>query len=198
MVVHAVRALLGSGLVERVTVLAGDASQVQLERACSAEPVSVSGRLPHRVGVHVTQRSTGTRSDGVITDRVGGVVLLHDACRPLAPVALVSSVVDAVLGGHDLAVPVLPLTDTVKRVDDRGLVTGTPDRSTLRVLQTPVAVRPELLPADLGDDPLEVVRRHTAAGATAHCVPGHPAAFPVRTAWDLELAELVAEGTIAL
>jgi 2-C-methyl-D-erythritol 4-phosphate cytidylyltransferase len=31
-----------------------------------------------------------------------------------------------------------------------------------------------------------------------HAVPGHPAAFAVRSVWDLELAELVADGRIRL
>jgi 2-C-methyl-D-erythritol 4-phosphate cytidylyltransferase len=31
-----------------------------------------------------------------------------------------------------------------------------------------------------------------------HVVPGHPAAFAVRSVWDLELAELIAGGRIRL
>jgi 2-C-methyl-D-erythritol 4-phosphate cytidylyltransferase len=201
MVVRAVRALLATGLVGHVIVLADGAQRPQLERACSTEPVSVRGSLAHEldcVGTHAEQRVAATESDGANTTCLGGIVLLHDACRPLAPVTLAAAVVDAVRGGHQMAVPVLPLPDTVKRVDDEGVVIDTPDRSGLRVLQTPLAVRPELLPADLGDDPLDVVRRHTAAGGAVHVVPGHPAAFAVHSEWDLELADLVAAGTIVL
>jgi 2-C-methyl-D-erythritol 4-phosphate cytidylyltransferase len=97
-----------------------------------------------------------------------------------------------------MAVPTMPLTDTVKSVDDRGLVTGTPDRAGLRVLQTPIAARSRLLPDCIADDPLAVIRHHTAAGGSVHAVPGHPAAFAVRSVWDLELAELVADGRIRL
>jgi hypothetical protein len=32
----------------------------------------------------------------------------------------------------------------------------------------------------------------TAAGELAVTVPGHPLAFPVRSAWDRELAEVLA------
>jgi 2-C-methyl-D-erythritol 4-phosphate cytidylyltransferase len=201
MVVRAVRALLASGFVDHVTVVAGAAHRSEIERVCGAQPVSVGAgsRLALQgVGAHVGQRAVSSRSDGMVTAGIGDVVLLHDACRPLAPVALAAAVVEAVRGGHDMAVPVLPLSDTVKRVDGDGLVAGTPDRSGLRVLQTPFAVRSALLPADVGDDPLGAVRRHTAAGAAVHTVPGHPAAFAVHSAWDLELAELVAEGTISL
>lgn len=200
MVVHAVRALLATGLVDRVTVLA-DARRPLLERACAAEPVDVRADLRHAllhgIGAHTGQRPGATGSDATVTPGVDGIVLVHDALRPLAPVALAAAVVEAVRGGHGMAVPALPLADTVKLVDAGGLVTGTPDRSALRVLQTPIAVRADLLPAEF-DDPLAVVRAHTAAGGTAQTVPGHPAAFAVRSAWDLELAELVAEGTISL
>jgi 2-C-methyl-D-erythritol 4-phosphate cytidylyltransferase len=200
-VVRAVRTLLATGLVGRVAVLAGPALRGELERACAALPVSLpaDGRLAlDGVGAHIPQRAPGTGSDGPATGSVQEIVLLHDACRPLAPGALAAAVVAAVRDGHGMAVPVLPLSDTVKRVNRGGVVTATPDRSELRVLQTPLAARADLLPAELGTDPLDVVRRHTAAGATAHTVPGHPAAFAVHSPWDLELAELVAEGTIAL
>jgi 2-C-methyl-D-erythritol 4-phosphate cytidylyltransferase len=40
------------------------------------------------------------------------VVLVHDGARPVASHALFRSVVDAVLAGVDVAVPVLPLVDT--------------------------------------------------------------------------------------
>jgi 2-C-methyl-D-erythritol 4-phosphate cytidylyltransferase len=200
MVARAVRTLLASGLADRVVVLADPARHRELEHACAALPVNVraAGRHVLRgVGAHTGQRSAGTGSDGVATASVQEIVLLHDACRPLAPAALAAAVVGAVRGGHGIAVPALPLTDTVKRVH-AGVVTGTPDRAQLRVLQTPLAARADLLPAELGGDPLDVVRAHAAAGGTVRTVPGHPAAFAVHGSWDLELAELVARGTIAL
>jgi 2-C-methyl-D-erythritol 4-phosphate cytidylyltransferase len=129
-----------------------------------------------------------------------GVVLLHDAARPLAPAALGVAVVEALRGEADdqhwMVVPVLPLSDTVKSVDVAGTVLATPDRSALRVLQTPVAARAGLLAVDVAD-PLDHVRRHLARGGSVRTVPGDPAAFPVRSTWDLQLAELLAERTIA-
>jgi 2-C-methyl-D-erythritol 4-phosphate cytidylyltransferase len=199
MVVRSVRALLAGALVDRVTVLAAEALRHEVERACAAEPVDVRPLAAlDRVGAHAVQRPRATKSDGIITAGTGDVVLLHDACRPLAPDALAGAVVEAVRGGHVMAVPALPLTDTVKSVDEDGLVTGTADREALRVLQTPIAARAELLSGWTGEDPLDAVRRHTAAGGTVHIVPGHPSAFAVRSAWDLELAELIAGGRIRL
>src|SRR5439155_2972850 len=68
-----------------------------------------------------------------------GVVLVHDAARPLAPPGLIDRVV-AGLADADGAVPGLRLADTVKRVSgDR--VVETLDRSDLVVVQTPQAFR---------------------------------------------------------
>jgi 2-C-methyl-D-erythritol 4-phosphate cytidylyltransferase len=199
MVVHAVRALLAGVPVGPVAVVTTDALRTQVERACAREHVHVLRSAGLRdVGAHALQRLRTTRSDESVTASVEDIVLLHDACRPLAPDALVTAVVEAVRGGHGMAVPATLLTDTVKSVDDRGLVTGTPDRAALRVLQTPIALRAGLLPAEIGDDPLVAVRRHTAAGGAVHTVAGHPAAFAVRSMWDLELAELIAGGRIRL
>ncbi|WP_369804984.1 2-C-methyl-D-erythritol 4-phosphate cytidylyltransferase [Pseudonocardia sp. MH-G8] len=200
-VVRAARVLRATGLVDRIVVLAEPALHAALELACAAEPVSVRAGGLHAlldVGAHTAQRASDTIGDAVSTAGVREIVLLHDARRPMAPGALVAAVVAAVRHGHEMAVPVLPLTDTVKRVDGSGVLTATPDRSALRVLQTPIALRADLLPAEIGADPLDVVRRHTAAGGTVHTVAGHPSAFALHSPWDLELAELVAQGTIAL
>jgi 2-C-methyl-D-erythritol 4-phosphate cytidylyltransferase len=199
MVVRAVSTLLASASVERVTVATPDALRPEVERVCAGAPVVVwSPSASHDLGAHIVQRSDATRSDDLVTGGGDPIVLLHDACRPLAPVDLVEAVVEAVHDGHGMAVPALPLTDTVKSVDDRGVVTGTPDRAALRVLQTPIAVRAGLLPADACTDPLAAVRGYAAAGGEVRTVTGHPAAFAVRSAWDLELAELIAHGKIRL
>jgi len=72
-----------------------------------------------------------------------GVVLVHDAARPLVEVELIESVVRAA-SEHDAALPVLGLVDTVKRLrDDR--VVETLDRSELGAAQTPQGFRVALL-----------------------------------------------------
>ena len=72
-----------------------------------------------------------------------GVVLVHDAARPLVEVDLIEAVVRAA-GEHDAALPVIGLVDTVKRLrDDR--VVETLDRSELGAAQTPQGFRAALL-----------------------------------------------------
>jgi 2-C-methyl-D-erythritol 4-phosphate cytidylyltransferase len=72
-----------------------------------------------------------------------GVVLVHDAARPLVEVDLIEAVAKAA-GESGAALPVLDLVDTVKRVrDDR--VVETLDRSTLALAQTPQGFRVAVL-----------------------------------------------------
>ena len=73
------------------------------------------------------------------------VILVHDGARPLVKRELVHAVILA-LGGADAVVPVLPVDDTLKEVQD-GQVVRTPDRSRFRRIQTPQAFRADALRA---------------------------------------------------
>src|SRR6267142_5439526 len=73
------------------------------------------------------------------------VVLVHDGARPLVTSELVSRVA-AATAEHGAAVPVVPVGETLKRVEgDR--VVETVDRSGLAAAQTPQGVRRSLLRA---------------------------------------------------
>ena len=75
------------------------------------------------------------------------IVLVHDAARPFTSSALVSRAI-AAAGKTGAAVPGLPVTDTVKLVDDEGGVAATLNRAALRTVQTPQAFAyPALLDA---------------------------------------------------
>jgi 2-C-methyl-D-erythritol 4-phosphate cytidylyltransferase len=125
-------------------------------------------------------------------------VLVHDAARPLAPVTLIDAVARAVRGGAPAVVPGLPVTDTVKRVDPRGLVVETPPREHLRAIQTPqgfaraVLERAHALPASalpasgaVTDDAGLV----ELLGEPVLVIPGHPDAFKITHPDDLVRAE---------
>ena len=141
-----------------------------------------------------TRRESVRRALRVVPDDVG-VVLVHDAARALAPTSLAAEVVTAVRAGADAVVPGLPVHDTVKAVDDAGLVLGTVDRSTLRAVQTPQGFRRDVLvsahatagPGDVTDDAGLV----EAAGGVVRVVPGSEEAFKVTRPLDLLLAGAV-------
>lgn len=68
------------------------------------------------------------------------IVLVHDAARPFASPALITRAISAAQA-HGAGVPVLPVTDTIKMVDEEGRVISTLTRSALRAVQTPQAFR---------------------------------------------------------
>jgi 2-C-methyl-D-erythritol 4-phosphate cytidylyltransferase/2-C-methyl-D-erythritol 2,4-cyclodiphosphate synthase len=73
-------------------------------------------------------------------------VLIHDGVRALVDAALIDRVLDG-LAGHAAVLPALPVTDTLKRVD-QGIITGTVDRTGLQRAQTPQGFRyPDILQA---------------------------------------------------
>ena len=67
------------------------------------------------------------------------LVAIHDAVRPFVPHQVLDDLYAACAGGADAAIPSLPMTDTVKHVDQTKTVLNTIDRGTLKRAQTPQA-----------------------------------------------------------
>ncbi|HEX2275480.1 MAG TPA: 2-C-methyl-D-erythritol 4-phosphate cytidylyltransferase [Acidimicrobiales bacterium] len=135
-------------------------------------------------------RSASVRAGLVAVPEGAEIVVVHDAARPLASPALFAAVVAAVRDGADGAVPGLPLTDTVKRVQD-GTVVATVDRSELVTVQTPQAFRASVLrqahsgEGDATDDAALV----EAIGGRVTVVAGDPANVKLTSFEDLADAE---------
>jgi 2-C-methyl-D-erythritol 4-phosphate cytidylyltransferase len=115
------------------------------------------------------------------------VILVHDAARPLLPAEVIGRLIDALAEGYDGAVPVLPVTDTVKRVRD-GVVDETLVRDDLVSVQTPQAFAAGALRAALaagveGSDCASLVEAH---GGRIKTVEGDERLLKVTTRADLE------------
>ncbi len=119
------------------------------------------------------------------------VVLVHDAARPLVGDAVVERVLGPLAEGLDGALPGLPVSDTVKRVDGR-VVVETVDREGLVGAQTPQAFLAEpLRRAYAGDltgatDCASLVEQ---TGGRVAVVEGDPRLLKVTTPADLALVE---------
>ncbi len=72
------------------------------------------------------------------------VVLIHDGVRPFVSREVIVATIEAAKE-WGAAVTAVPVTDTIKRVDDDGLVVETPARESLWAVQTPQAFRYALL-----------------------------------------------------
>ena len=116
------------------------------------------------------------------------IVLVHDGARPLADVELFAAVIDAVRDGAECAIPVAPVTDTIRHVDG-----GVVDRETLAAVQTPQAFAAPALraahasAADATDDAGLV---EAAGGKVVH-VASTSENLKITTPIDLVVAEAI-------
>ncbi|HEV2238673.1 MAG TPA: 2-C-methyl-D-erythritol 4-phosphate cytidylyltransferase, partial [Ktedonobacterales bacterium] len=76
------------------------------------------------------------------------LVLLHDAAYPLLDAATLDAVLAAASANH-LAIAATPVQDTLKQVDEHGLVTGSPPRDRLWQARSPVLAPRALLESRL-------------------------------------------------
>ena len=117
------------------------------------------------------------------------VALVHDAARPLVTDDVIGRVLAPLSEGWDGVVPALPLVDTIKTVDGRG-VTGTLAREQLVAVQTPQAFSlPTLRKAYAGElaGATDCSALVEANGGRVAWVDGDPRLLKVTTRADLEL-----------
>ena len=174
-----------------VAALAPVASEIVI---CA--PAGYEKQIQELVGSDITVVVGGTtRSDSVragIAALSGNhkFVLVHDAARALASTQLAESVVAALVKGDVAVIPGLELIDTVKSVDAGGHVTSTPDRTTMRRVQTPQGFDLEVLKkahatgADATDDGALV----EAIGHKVLIIKGEERALKITTPADLATA----------
>ena len=121
------------------------------------------------------------------------VIAVHDAARPLVSADVIGRCIDLAHAGFG-AVAGTPAVDTIKRVDARAFVTGTPDRSTLWLAHTPqVFPAAELRSAyasgiDTATDDAALVE---AAGGRIRMVDDGGTNLKVTRALDLVVAEAI-------
>lgn len=122
------------------------------------------------------------------------VFLVHDAARAFVPVEVIRRVIEAVRAGAGAVVPVLPVTDTMRRIDRNGRIGGVVDRDGLRIVQTPQGFSADVLrrahahAAIVGLTATDDAGLAEAIGVTVVAVDGDRDAFKITTAGDLEHA----------
>nr|WP_063857076.1 MULTISPECIES: 2-C-methyl-D-erythritol 4-phosphate cytidylyltransferase [unclassified Kitasatospora] len=199
LLVHAVRALARSRAVGLVVVAAPPEGVAEVIALLDSH--GLDGKDIRVVAGGDTRQESVRLGLAAIPAEVG-IVLVHDAARPLVPVEVVDAVAAAVRAGAEAVVPAVPLADTVKLVEPQSggrpePVLDTPDRSTLRAVQTPQGFRRDVLAAAHERALTEPVAVTDDAGLVEQfggkvvVVPGHEEAFKVTRPLDLVLAEAV-------
>jgi 2-C-methyl-D-erythritol 4-phosphate cytidylyltransferase len=186
LLLHAIRGLLSAGCVDRVVVAAPDSELNTVAELVTGLGVTVVAGGPSRTAS--VRLALAEAADARI-------VLVHDAARAFTPAEVIRAVVAAVAAGAPAVIPVLPVADTIKRVDSAGAVVDTPDRADLRIVQTPQGFDAATLrqayaafPDDVTTDDAGLVER---LGVKVTTVPGHAHAMKITTPHDLAVAEAV-------
>ena len=127
------------------------------------------------------------------------LVAVHDAARPIPSRRMLEDVFDAA-ERYGAAVPGVAVTDTIKRVDVDGMVVETPDRHSLRAVQTPQVARREWFVQAIEKES-ERLESHTddaslleAAGYPVHISHGDANNRKVTTMGDIDWLERALEG----
>lgn len=123
------------------------------------------------------------------------LVAVHDGARPLVTTDVIHNAVSCAKE-FNASAPAVPLKDTVKTAAS-GVVTGTPDRSTLFAVQTPQVFVPEILMAalqyvkenrmEITDDCMAV----EALGVKVHLSQGSYENIKITTPGDIAVAEAI-------
>ncbi|WP_054681364.1 2-C-methyl-D-erythritol 4-phosphate cytidylyltransferase [Microbacterium sp. No. 7] len=182
---HALRGVFAAAPAQVVVVAPEDRQGDALTEA--AEAAGDRGDLLRVVAGGATRQQSVAAGLAALWADID-VVLVHDAARALTPADVFDRVVSAVDGGADAVVPVLPVVDTIKRVEGARVVEAV-DRSALTAAQTPQGFRRDVIaaayataPAEFTDDAALV----QAAGRVVRTVAGDERAFKITTPGDLE------------
>ena len=133
---------------------------------------------------------------GMLSSKVK-LAAVQDGARPLIPEAVIDRTIRAA-HTYGAAAPAIPVKDTIKVVEG-GIVTATPDRSTLKAIQTPQVFDIDLLKgalkkafangAAITDDASAV----ELLGYKVKVVEGDERNIKITTPMDLKIAELLLE-----
>ncbi len=179
--------LAGARVVDRSVAVAAQVSDGVVVVVPARDVEAESTRLAAgAVVAGGTSRAASVRNGLEAVPDDAAIICVHDAARPLAGTDVYQRVIDEVRSGAAGAVPVVPVTDTIRSVDG-----GAVDRSTLQAVQTPQAFQAELLrmahadAAEATDDASLV----EAAGYAVVAVEGHPRNIKITHPDDLAAAE---------
>lgn len=127
------------------------------------------------------------------------LAVIQDGARPLVTEDMICRTVDMALSYH-AAAPAIPVKDTIKVVGEDGRVESTPDRATLRAVQTPQVFDRDLLVAAWQRAKKEKLQytddcsAMEGLGVHVYLTEGSEENLKITTPLDLKIAELIMEG----
>lgn len=187
LLLHSLRPFLGFHAIEWVVIA--------LPADAAADPPAWLRDLDPRIRIVAggSERGASVQNALVEVPAEADVILIHDAARPLVTADVIERALAAAARGLN-AVVAVPVTDTIKEVDEGGRIIGSPDRRTLWAAQTPQAF-PRAAIADAyaraaregvsATDDAALIARY---GGTVIVIEGDAANIKVTTPADLDVA----------
>jgi len=139
----------------------------------------------------VNNAMSALRDSGI---KDGDVLMVHDGARPVVPEDMLRRIYDAIDGGAEAAIPVIPVTDSLRLLGCEG-GSEVADRSRLVAVQTPQAFRADVIATAYKEtfsptltDDASVYQSFT--GKAPMLVEGSPLNIKITNPRDIEVAAL--------
>lgn len=160
----------------------------QIDRAMRA----ADKKIPFDVVEGGLTRTDSVKNSLLALDQLDSYVLVHDAARPFVPVEVFHNVIERLEQGAKVVVPVIPLFDTIKTVNENSEVVNTLDRTQLKAVQTPQGFARDVLSEIYATADLKPTTDDAGlaelAGILVTTVDGAVESFKITTPFDLEMA----------
>ena len=189
------RTLLAVDQAERVDeIIVATREELLLEVADICASVGI--RKPVKV-----IRGGETRTESVLAaamecEEKTELIAVHDGARPLIRPEEIDTLIE--MGAKTYAVaPAVPVNDTIKVADERGLVKSTPERKSLYAVQTPQVFQADILKAALqaalnsGETATDDCAAVERIGKEVYLTEGSRENIKITTPIDLTVAEAI-------
>jgi 2-C-methyl-D-erythritol 2,4-cyclodiphosphate synthase len=188
-------AVVAGGERRQESVAAGVAALIEL--AADATDGAAGAALSTAAGA--TVGAAGATDGPPVPVPADPIILVHDAARPLASPDLIRAVA-AAAAAHGAAIPTLPVTETLKRLEGV-FIAATVDRTDVVAAQTPQGLRLSLLLSAYSEYPPDGPETWTdeaslleACRIPVHAILGEATNLKVTVPLDLDRAQLFLDG----
>ena len=136
LLVHCLHMLEATGLVKRAVVVLAPQEVVEGRELLAGYQEDYFRTLPFCVVAGGKERQDSVANALAAVEETDCYIAVHDGARPFAGRAVFERTL-AAAKVHGAAIAAVPVKDTIKVVGTDGIVTATPERSTLMAVQTP-------------------------------------------------------------
>jgi 2-C-methyl-D-erythritol 4-phosphate cytidylyltransferase len=191
-IVHTIRAFQNAACIDEIVVVARWERIKTIEALCHQYDLTKVRAIVEGGDTRMASVAAGLRA----LSKKATLAAIQDGARPLVTESVISAVVSAA-AVHHAAAPAIPVKDTIKVMDSACTVEYTPERDTLRAVQTPQVFDRDLLLAAWERARKEKLIYTDDCGAMeglgvkVYLTEGSEENIKITTPLDLKIAELI-------